>query len=262
MFSETGFIIGEDRDTEAKTVTFFCLNAANGDLMWKDLRVEESWWVGIEAVVQDRVYLHGYTKPDMPEHGKITAVDLGTGKILWRNDKYAFLRATHEKVYAFRDMFERRLYYELDATNGEFLGEFRDPPENLYELKKLCHGRTDFLYPDLLVETSEDYNFISTVIGRYCEAGDVRGNVEYLRFQGKLIFSFHRLVERGDVGKREELDNIFYVVDEASGKNLYSETLNTSTPAPVPDSFFADGTFVYFVRERKTLVALPIDEIK
>src|SRR5450759_102613 len=83
LFSETNFIVGEDRDTEKKEVSFFCLNASNGDVLWKDISFAEPWWIGIEGIVHGKVFLHGFKKPDMPEHGRIIAVDLGTGRELW-----------------------------------------------------------------------------------------------------------------------------------------------------------------------------------
>ena len=262
MFSETGFIIGEDRDSDQKTVAFFCLNAENGDVLWKDKRYEEPWWIGIEAIVHDKVYLHGYTKPDMPEHGKIVAIDLGTGKILWQNNKYAFLCATNETIYAFRDLFERRLYYELDAVTGEFIRETETPPENVYELKRLCHGRTDFSYPEILNELSADYPAITEFIARHYNRNGLRGAIEYLKSSGRMLFNFHIALDQPVKDGAEALQNVFHIVDENTGKELYDEVLNAATSAPVPDSFFVDSKIVYFVKERNTFVALPFVEIE
>ena len=45
MFSHNGIIIGEDRNTETKMVTFFCLDASNGKPLWKNKTFNEQWWI-------------------------------------------------------------------------------------------------------------------------------------------------------------------------------------------------------------------------
>jgi hypothetical protein len=48
------------------------------------------------------------------------------------------------------------------------------------------------------------------------------------------------------------------VIDETNGKQLYADVLNSSTPAVVPDSFFVDAATIYYVKEKQTVVALPL----
>jgi outer membrane protein assembly factor BamB len=258
LFSETNFIVGEDRDTEKKQVSFFCLNASNGDVLWKDVSFAEAWWIGIEGIIHDKVFLHGFKRPDMPEHGKIIAVDLGTGRELWHNNDYAFLFATADKVFAFRDFFDKRLYYELDAATGEFMQEHRDAPVDLYGLKGGSHGRSDFLFPEMLNESTAEYPLLSPKILKYCDMSNVRGSVEFVQSNGRVAFSYHAQRGRDGEGKADVLENRLCIIDETSGKQLYADVLNASTPAAVPDSFFVDSATLYYIKEKNTIVALPL----
>ena len=258
LFSETDFIIGEDRDTEKKTVSFFCLNAANGDLLWKNDSYGEAWWIGIEGVVHDKVFLHGFKKPDMPEHAKIIAVDLGTGRELWRNNDYAFLCATQESVLGFRDMFERRLYYELDPLSGEFLRELQEPPADLYEKKNASNGRNNFLFPEALNINTAEYPLLAPMMSKHCELSAVKGAVEYVRCGGKVVFNYHSVFKRDEQKNIDDLQNNLCVVDESTGNRIYADIVNSSTPSPVPDSFFVDETIVYYIKNKHTLVALSL----
>ncbi len=258
LFSDTNFIVGEDRDTEKKSVTFFCLNAQNGDALWKDISYDEAWWIGIEAVVHDRLYLHGFRKPDMPEHSKIIAVDLGTGKVLWRNDYYSFLFATPDTVIVFRDLFEQRMFYELNAATGELIAEMKDRPADAYEVKEGNHGRTDFLFPHVLSGDDENVS-LRKLIEKSTHEEEIRSDIEYARSNGKAIVNFHVVVKSASEAAREILQNRLYVLDERTGKELYAEVVNAETPAAVPDSFFIDRSIVYFIKERKTLVALDFE---
>ena len=258
LFSETNFIVGEDRDTEKKEVSFFCLNAANGDILWKNISFAETWWIGIEGIVHDKVYLHGFKKPDMPEHGKIVAVDLGTGRELWRNNDYAFLYATADRVMAFRDLFERRLYYELDAATGEFMQELSELPADVYEKKNASHGRNNFLYPESLINAAAEFSLLAPVIDRYCNRNAMRGSVEYVHSNGKLVFNCHAVQEHVEEKNLDVLQNRLYIIDETSGKLVYADVVNSSTPSAVPDSFFVDDTIVYYIKEKNTLIAVPL----
>ncbi|MDE3057043.1 MAG: DUF4905 domain-containing protein [Bacteroidota bacterium] len=276
LFSETNFIVGEDRDTAKKSVTFFCLNAHNGDVLWRDMAYDEAWWIGIEAIVDDRVYLHGFHKPDMPEHSKITAVDLATGKVLWRNDQNSFFYATAEKVVAFRDVFERRLFCELNAATGELLAEMNECPAEAYDVKGKNHGRTDFLFPQTLNDDVESIPLRHLVEANFHE-DNIRGDIEFVRVNGAAIVNLHvvtksplqappggsrfgigmlRPEKPGEGIHGEVLQNSLHIFDERTGEELFAEVLNAETPAAVPDSFFVDQSIVYFVKERKTLVAL------
>ncbi len=258
LFSETNFIVGEDRDTVAKQVSFFCLNAVNGDVLWKNISFGEPWWTGIEAVIRDKIFLHGFKKPDMPAHGKIVAVDLGTGRELWRNNDYAFLYATPNRVVAFRDMFERRLFYELDAATGEFLQELNEPPGDSYETNGGRHGRDNFLFPESLTEDSSEFSLVAPLIDKYCTKSNIRGPVEYVRSNGKLVFNYHAIQDRDEKKNLDVLQNRLCIVDEESGKQVYADIVNSSTPAAVPDSFFVDESTAYYVKEKSTLIALSL----
>ena len=257
VFSESNFIIGEDRDTENKRVTFFCLNAVNGDVLWKDVTFAESWWIGIEGVKHDKIFLHGFKKPDMPEHGKIIAVDLGTGRELWHNNDYAFVYATDDRVFAFRDFFEKRKYYELDAANGEFIRELNEPPDGLYEMKNASHGRNDFLFPESLSESHSEYPLVNRHVSLHCDMEQVRGPVEFVRSNGMLVFNFHALTGR-DAKNNDVLQNRLCVMEEENGKRIFADVLNDSTPSPVPDSFFIDGGTLYYLKDKMTIVSLTL----
>lgn len=258
LFSETNFIVGEDRDTEKKRVSFFCLNASNGDILWRGATFGEPWWIGIEGIVHDKVFLHGFRKPDMPEHGKIITVDLGTGRELWRNNDYAFLFATDERVFAFRDLFEKRLFYELDAASGAFIREFHDPPPDLYAQKKASHGRTDFSFPEPLSESSAEFSLLHPIIERHCDTQHLRGAIEFAQSCGKLAYNYHVVSGHDDRHNADVLQNRLCVVDETNGKLLYTDVLNASTLAPVPDSFFIDSSTLYYVKEKKAIIALSL----
>jgi len=234
------------------------LNAANGDVLWKNISFAEPWWIGIESIVHDKVFLHGFKKPDMPEHGKIVAVDLGTGRELWKNNDYAFLYATSDRVMAFRDLFERRLYYELNAATGEFIQELKELSADLVEKETASRGRDNFTFPESLTDDVTEFPIVAPMIDRYCNRNAIRGSVEYIRYNGKLVFNFHVIEKHDEEKNLDILQNRLFIIDETRGRQVYTDILNSSTSNAVPDSFFVGDATAYYIREKNTLVAVSL----
>ncbi|MFA6470320.1 MAG: DUF4905 domain-containing protein [Bacteroidota bacterium] len=245
MFSGNDVIIGEDRNTDSKTVTFFCLDASTGVPLWRNKTFGEQWWIGLDAVVGDRLYLHGYKKPDMPEHKHIIAVDVKTGELLWKNSDCTFLAIQPPFVYGYKDLFERRVYYRIDDRTGAILEELAELPEDIEE--NLQYERTDFTFPESVTEADGDvWTTASAVEGFQSAECIVNGKYTLLN-----VYSKNTLPGEG-------LKNTLSIIDSTTNKKVYSDVLNGSTPYPVPDSFFMDGKRVYYIKERKTFVALNV----
>lgn len=246
MFSHDGMIIGEDRNTETKSVTFFCLRSHDGSVVWKDRTFIEQWWIGLTGVTEDRLYLHGFKKPDMPEQKSIIAVDLPKGTILWNNSDFAFIALKPPFVFGYKDLFERRLYYRLDERTGELLEELNALPEDVLENEQ--YEKTDFTF-SRQASAEEDPELWSILTG---EPGFVSAEIiPDVNHSIVNIYQKHPTVERS-------LRNTLHIIDTTTKKKVYSDVLNGSTPYAVPDSFFMDGRRIYYIKERKTFVALDL----
>ena len=82
-------------------------------------------------------------------------------------------------------------------------------------------------------------------------------SVEFARANGKLIYNIHSIQSTYSDGK-VVLQNALSIIDEQSEKQIYFDILNSETPYPVPDSFFVDNNFLYYIKEKKTLIAVII----
>lgn len=246
MFSYNGMIIGEDRNTETKSVTFFCLRSNDGAPVWKQRTFNEQWWIGLTGVTEDRLYLHGFKKPDMPEQKGIIAVDVLQGTIRWFNPDFAFIALKPPFVYGYKDLFERRLYYRLDDRTGELQEELQSLPEDVRENDQ--YEKTDFTFsrqasaeedPELWSLLNSEPGFVSAEI------------IQAEKYSVLNVYQKHPSEERS-------LKNTLHVIDSSTKKKVYSDVLNGSTPYAVPDSFFMDGERIYYIKERKTFVALDL----
>lgn len=260
LFSEDDRIVGEDRDQQTKSVTFFCLDAKSGKVLWEDVRLDEPWWVSIELISGGVVFINGFVKPDLPEPGKIYAVDGESGKPLWANSELKMLFVAGGRVYAQRELFDRRLYCALDLRTGDLVSEFGTDTEQIDLLRE--EGRSPsirgLVFPEILTEHSHDYAFVRPILTRRCNEGKIKGPIEFIHFGKFILISFHELIDAQVKNGEGRLDNRFLIVDGDSQKVVFEETLNRKAAGAAPDSFFMKDDRVYFIREKKHLVAIRL----
>ncbi len=254
MFSENGLIVGEDRNTETKSVEFFCLNAVTGKPLWQNKTFDEQWWIGLDAITNERLYLHGFGKPSMPEHKNIIAAELQTGNVLWRNSECTFLAIQSPFVFGYKDLFERRVYYKMNDNTGEILEELALLPDGVEP--NIQYEKTDFLFPQVLSQENEElWGLVRRGAMRVTHRNDTTfKSAEYVVTKKQMIINVYAQHSNPQNG----LKNSLYIIDTSTKKKVYSDVLNESTPYAVPDSFFVDEQVVYYIKERKTLVALNL----
>jgi len=261
--TSSGVLVGEDRKLDTKRTTFFCLNKTTGEVLWDGISFDEHWWIGIEAAHKDLVFLHGFSKPDMPDHLKIIALDVLTGRILWSSDDLRFILAVDDSIFASRDTISGRMIHELDLRTGAALRSWENDSEALRLAKFRLRSMTDHEYefPAPLKEHPVTDEPASSLIYNYCKREDVVGPIEALEREDFLFFSYHeRLSPINSV--EGHLRNQLNVVDMKDVNLVFSETLNRNVPAVVPDSFFVDSERLYFVKDRSSLTALNISKLK
>lgn len=252
IFSGDGIIVIESRNTESKTASFSCIESRTGSVLWSDKTYDEQWWIGIEGIADGRMYLHGFRKPDMPEHLGITCVDLKSGTVLWKNIDRSFFTVHQSNIYAYRDLFERRLYYRINNDNGQTEEELLSPPAHLEEHNQL--EKTDFTFPEPLSRDSSE-RWKALLSSASLLDNDI-AVAECITTPKHCIYG----VYSRNASANDGMKNTLYIIDTGGKKKVYSDVMNLSTPYPVPDSFFMDGRRIYYIKERKSLIAVDVPE--
>lgn len=258
FFTSNNLIIGETRNQETKTTNFFCLDIYTGKPLWKNIGFDEPWWIGIEAVHKKLMILHGFVRPDMPEHRGIRVIDIESSKLLWRNDDLSFWFINDEKLYAHKYLFEKHIGCELDIKTGTIVNEYSD---NLDVLQKLRHKvlqkesehQQDVTFP-VLFDEHETESAIRTVIQRITEGKALEDWIEYLAYRGILIVSHYCYTQNKT--ETSLLNNILSVYDLQSGQKLYSEIIADKLNTPSPDSFFVKDDLLFFIKHKTILTTL------
>ncbi len=255
--TESGEFVGEARDQDKKQVSFFALDAQSGAPLWRDLRLDEPWWAGIEAASGGVVLLHRFATPDMPQHKGILALDLKSGAQLWENRELTFWFIRDDSVITHRAVFEKRVVVELDLRSGQVKREL-DEDAGVTELG----GRPgpgfgmdgSPVFPEILSADNTDAATTRLVHRRLPSRGIV-GDVEYLVTAGHMVLNYHTISSHSD-SDQALLDNHLKVLDAKSSGVVYEDVIAREVRGPVPDSFFLWKNTIYYIKNQHTLTAV------
>jgi hypothetical protein len=258
LFAEGNLIVGESRNQETKTTSYFCLDLHSGRPVWQNIGFDEPWWIGIEAVYDKWLILHGYVRPDMPEHRGIRVVAIESGKLLWRNDTLSFWFVENEILYAHKYIFEKHIGCELDIRTGSMLKEHTDDLGEMRQLRqkvfqKEAERQQDVIFPQVYNE-QEAYTELRTSVRRLTKGKALEGWIEYLIHRELLILSQYQEVPSQPGSPL--LENILTVFDLNGNKILYNESIAQGVQAPSPDSFFVKDNILLFITQQTSLTSL------
>lgn len=253
--TKSGRIAGEERDLTNKTVSFFCLNLTTGEVQWERLNYGEQWWMSIEAASETRVFLHRFATPDLPQHRGIVAVDIASGRSVWSRDDITFFQLGVTSLLAYKDSLEGKEVLELDTDTGEIIRSLgsSDPSELPEAGVSDNPGEDEIELPVPVHDFSSEYTALSEAARAHISLERHTGPAEVVDRKDVAILSFH---EQDNSGK--SLNTILVIVDKAQGRVLFRDMLNAGVPVAVPESFFVRRDMVYFIKERRLLVAVQI----
>lgn len=261
IFGGKDFIAGETRDLEAKKLYLFTLEIRTGKNHLKDFTFEEgNYWVSVEGASTKILYLHRFEKPELPYHKNIIAIDLKTGKTLWENEEYQYFFSTEDKLFGIKAKFEKADLVEINTADGKVIRMITE--EEYSDILDMKRKTDDDLYTEYYdypkpVSTFPPEDKSGTLLSKMIKNSE--GEIEYILKNCKLFFNYYVPADINikDLTKKY-YKNIFCIYDVESGEKLYEDILNKSSSFNVPDNFFCKDDYLYYLREKKDIVAIKI----
>lgn len=263
-FNNTGITAGETRDLYSKEAYLYSINYKDKKVHLKDFQLNEKWWFSIEGVTDRYIIISHFIKPDTPEPVGIFVLDIITGKEIWKNEELIFLFASNEFVYGYKQLFESKIFYKVKAETGDLMEEFREEVQIInilgekseYEEKQY----EGYFYPELFIPGDEN-NLIKSYFPDDIKLLKLEGPVEYIQFNNYLIYNYHEMkgIDIRNI-ERQLLSNVLSIIDLGNNKKVFHETLNKETSSYVPDSFFVKDGYLFFIKEKKELTSINLNE--
>ncbi|MFZ1728559.1 MAG: DUF4905 domain-containing protein [Bacteroidota bacterium] len=259
-FSGSGRILGEARDLAAKTSWFFCCDEADGNIRWNNLRLDEPWWIGLEDIDGGRFFLHGFRKPDMPQHLGIFAYDLDSAAPLWKNTELAYLLSFDGSVYASEQRFDGLHVMRLSNEDGSVTDELGIQNESVNTMRAILNAQDIFAgyrYPENFDEAHPAYSSMREKVYAVVDPSTVTGNLDVLHEDSLLLISWHDALP----GKQRSLKQEFAAVNSESGAILFRDTIVDESTAPGVDSFFVKDNLLFYIKNYRTLTAHDLAKV-
>lgn len=245
-------VVIEKRDTSDKQVYFDSFELESNQVIFSDLQLDEKFWIGIEKVYKGVILFHKYSKPDMPGHKEIIAYDIKSGKILWRNEDYAYLFVHDEKVYSYKQQFEGRNFFTLDHLSGELIEELGNDSQkvnSIYDMAREEESYKDYIFPETIESKNEK---VTEIIKELKSNLAIVDQVEYNIYENYLFASYHTKAFENSMINR------FSVIDLDSGKETFTEVLSPNTASLMTDSFFVYKNFLFLLKGKDELLIYKI----
>ncbi len=259
--TESGILFGESRDTDAKQLSLFSINLADGTENFRDKTLTEPWWIALEMVVGDVAIMHRFPKPDMPNAQGATVVDCVTGDILWEDEAIRVLCGTEEIILANNGAALRGHDLRLmDARTGAVLEELGDDLAKAEEFQYACAATNSWegwISSEELSDDDPRFGKSNGLLDRHIE--ERRGIAESASYGPYTIVSASRRSKSSPEAMLANLvDTLLLVFKETT--LIHRDMIATNAPGPSRDTFFIRNGQLIYIREGRTLVALNLNK--
>lgn len=229
----------EVRDVQQKEVSFSALNLRNYEWLWKDVSLEERWWVSLGAVAGEKLLFTVYTDTGNPDKKSLLAYDVSKNQISWWYNGFSLSGVNNLYVKGIDARFPSKEIV-LDLFTGKPLQQVDFHLEESQNFP--------VIRPFQYEAGTAYFDTVSDFLQSRVHAGPIAA-LEYLE-SGTLIFV--------SVFVREsDLANYLYGFN-SSGDLLLNEKLGENLKGIGLDTFFIYSDHLIFVKNKNELTSYKI----
>lgn len=239
----------ETRQKEQLQTSFQVINASSGEVLLRNFKTEECWWVGMEEFCNGILLLHGYgKKQENGEHLGLQAIEAGTGKTLWQNPELTYLGLLSEtELLALNATGTVQKVAFTTGQSQAFSGSF---PEAQKATQEFATQRSSAIQlPIPYLPTDPHYKLLQDFIFQKTDKAAEK-TIEYLETEKAIVLSFYS-------GQDSVLANFLVVCSEA-GEVQAEICLQEKSAGIGMDTFFIFADKLFFIQEKSALGAVSL----
>lgn len=235
---EQPVLVMEVRDATKKQTRFSALDFQNNEFLWKDLILDEPWWINLSAVSKDVLLYTVYLETNNPDKKAVMAYDVQRHELLWWNNDFSLIAIEGTTVIGFSLKLSRQMLLNLHTGAEE--------PKNTTEVGS--KALSDLIRPTRYTDDSAHFETVKKFLDQQLNLMPVV-SLEYAEFES-LIFISYNIMETGLVN--------YLLVLSATGSVLLHEKLDEPQKGIGLDTFFILKGSLFFVKNRRELVSYSI----
>ncbi len=167
----------EIRDENTRQVSFSALDLQNGEILWRDLRPEKSWWLALVGIFGDYLILHKYSSQQKPEPKGLLILNVLTSEIIQKIDDWIFFNSKENILTV----------YQLDENSMPVYQEIILENISKSSLKaELTQNVSPIHYPEDSPHFSAIFSFLYRLLNIEAQKG-----IDYLEIDNKIVISYY-----------------------------------------------------------------------
>ncbi len=252
----TGVLAVELRDTDNKLTEFAALNIENGSPLWQNLQFEEKWWITVNKIHRDVLLLQQFVKPDMPTPGKIFAVDILAGKLLWQSNDLSFMNVIEDTVYGLRSTLASEEVVGVNYRSGQQLITFPLDDTRVQEVSEPA-VENGYLLPVVYKEPEGAPDQVTFPNPGRAFPDDAKAPSFIESQPGKYVVGYY--LDAGTDEKGAPVYDSHVKVIDVDGKVLYDDVADRKVYTTFQDFYFQVNEELLYVRNSNEIVAVRLD---
>lgn len=229
-------LVIENRLSDALEAQIHTIDVHEGAFIASSVPETDDWWMGVECVTNDFIFLYGYKNEEDPNHQGVYCLSLTTHELIWKNEDIVFKAIEGDTIIA-GNADDEKIY--LSASDGKVT-------ECSTEEKPDTHDK--LLLPSPFHESNPHYDTLHQFIRTFCEVSPLNV-IEYLEFGTFVLISYYLCNESN------KLDNYFTILDK-EGNIRVQEIIGTELEGIGSDTFYVVGHYIIYIKDKHQLVAL------
>ncbi len=229
----------EVRNTELRSVFFSVLHLDFVDFINHNLSIKEPWWVGIEAVSEQHLYVHGYDSLLYAQHKGIFCLDHKKKIENWSLPNHTFIAIENNNLMAkYKNEIQK-----INLINGQII-----------EINpKFDNKNNQISENEILRIFDEDAYFVKlqTFIFGFSGIMPVK-LIEYLDFEEYILISFYENLADN------YLKNYFYILDKNTKIEKLKVILADNVVGVATNSFCILKNKLVLCKDKNTLLIYEI----
>lgn len=239
--AEKDLLILEVRDESRREVSFSAYQYKKQMFLWKDLILEEPWWISLAGGTNEVVFFQIYDDSQTPEHKSLLALNSETGQVCWKRNGFSINQVQNGRIEGvLRDGGLNPV--SLDPSSGVV-------QENEPEIELGSDKISGPVQPFQYLEGNSYFETIKQYLRKTHQVTAVMG-AEYTETEGLILISYNVMEETG-------LANYLLVMRE-DGEPLMHERLGGHLRGLGVETFFILSGYLFFVKNKREFLSYKL----
>ncbi len=221
----------EIRHTETKEVSFAVVDYEKKELVFEGLGLEESWWVGMVAFYEGKLFFHSFADKQYPEPQGIIVADVIEQAIILEK-KGVYLEEINQS-----------------GVHISWIGEQGKKPEILDIQIANTLKKNNLVFPFQYVEKTPYFETLARFLSQKLGIKIVQ-QLDYLEINKHIIISY--LVEN------DKKISQFLLILSQNGEILFHQSLDSQVKGIQTEVFFVVNDFLISIANRKNLLIFKL----